>query len=240
MRRALLTTALLIAALAATAPPGAAAERLSASVSLMACSFEQHSAAFYARMSNVEGTDRMALRFTLLERTGDEGFRALKAPGLGRWHRSRSGVAALRYRQRVRNLAENATYRMRVDFRWYGPTGDEIARARRRSPRCRQFFSLPNLTAVITRVAPTKVPGVARYELLVSNTGYAAASDVSVHLSVDGAIVDTRELVIGPRQAHPLVIRGPECRARALVEVDPEKLIAETSETDNAHELSCT
>ena len=37
-----------------------------------------------------------------------------------------------------------------------------------------------------------------------------------------------------------MVIRGPKCRRLARVEVDPEKAIAETSEADNAHELSCT
>jgi hypothetical protein len=35
------------------------------------------------------------------------------------------------------------------------------------------------------------------------------------------------------------VIRGPECHNLARVEADPEKAIAETSEADNAHELTC-
>jgi hypothetical protein len=35
------------------------------------------------------------------------------------------------------------------------------------------------------------------------------------------------------------VIRGPECQRLARVEADPEKMIAETSEDDNAHELAC-
>jgi hypothetical protein len=36
-----------------------------------------------------------------------------------------------------------------------------------------------------------------------------------------------------------VVIRGPQCRSLVRVEADPEKAIAETSEADNAHELSC-
>jgi hypothetical protein len=36
-----------------------------------------------------------------------------------------------------------------------------------------------------------------------------------------------------------VVIRGPQCRSLVRVEADPEKTIAETSETDNAHELTC-
>ena len=240
MRRALLTIALLGSALAAAAPPAAAAERLPASVSLMDCSFEEHSAAFYARMRVVEGADRMALRFTLLERTGVEGFRPLKALGLRRWHWSKPGVSALRYRQGVRNLAENAIYRVRVDFRWYSASGEELERTTRRSPRCRQFLELPNLTAEIVRIGRTKVAGVARYELLVLNTGRAAVPGVSVRLAVDGGIVDTVTLALGPREARELVIRGPECHQRATVEADPDRLIAESAEDDNLHELSCS
>src|SRR5215207_10188703 len=94
-------------------------------VGLLDCSFDDHSAAFYARMKLIEGADRMALRFTLLERTGVEGDRPVKAPALSRWHWSKPGVLALRYRQGVRNLEENATYRARVDFRWYSASGVE-------------------------------------------------------------------------------------------------------------------
>jgi CARDB protein len=238
MRFGLLTTALTTAALVAAASD-AAADRQPASVSLFGCSFEQHSAAFYARMKLVQGADRMALRFTLLERTGVEGPRPVKAPGLRRWHWSKPGVLALRYRQGVRNLEENATYRARVDFRWYSVAGVEVSRVQRRSPRCRQFLALPNLTTEITRVAPTKAPGVVRYEALVSNTGQASVAAVPVRLSVDGDLVDTVTLSLGPHEARSVVIRGPQCRGSVRVEADPEKLIAETSEDDNAHELTC-
>jgi hypothetical protein len=237
MRFRLLTAALTTAAIVAAS--AAAAERPPASVSLAECSFEEHSAAFYARMKLVEGADRMALRFTLLERTGVEGDRPVKAPGLRRWHWSKPGVLALRYRQGVRNLEENATYRARVDFRWYSAAGIELERAQRRSPRCRQFLTLPNLTTQITRVQPTNVPGVLRYEALVTNVGQAAVASVPVRLSVDGDVVDTVTFPLAPGEAKSVVIRGPQCRTLVRVEADPEKTIAETSEADNAHELSC-
>src|SRR5215210_7240643 len=115
MRIRLLTAVLTTAALVAAASAAGAA-RPPASVSLVDCSLADHSAAFYARMKLVEGADRMALRFRLLERTGVEGDNALRVPRLSRWHWSRPGVVALRYRQSVRNLEENATYRVRVDF----------------------------------------------------------------------------------------------------------------------------
>jgi hypothetical protein len=238
MRIRLLTAALTTAALVAAAS-AAAADRPPASVSLAECSFEEHSAVFSARMKLVEGADRMALRFTLLERTGAEGDRRVKAPGLRRWHWSTPGVLALRYRQGVRNLQENATYRARVDFRWYSAAGVEVERAQRRSPRCRQFLTLPNLTTQITRAQPTSVPGVVRYEALVTNAGQAAVASVPVRLSVDGDVVDTVTFPLGPGEAKSVVIRGPQCRRLVRVEADPEKAIAETSEADNAHELSC-
>jgi hypothetical protein len=231
---AVLTTVALVAAASA-----AAAERSPAAVRLLGCSFEEHSAAFYARMKLIDGADRMALRFTLLERTGVEGDRRVTAPGLRRWHWSKPGVLSLRYRQGVRNLEENATYRARVDFRWYSATGVEVARAQRRSPRCRQFLALPNLTTRITRVAPTRTAGVMRYEALVTNSGHASVAAVPVRFSVDGDVVDTLTFPLGAGEAKSVVIRGPQCDSLVRVEADPEKTIAETSEDDNTHELTC-
>jgi hypothetical protein len=168
-----------------------------------------------------------------------EGDKPVKVTGLSRWHRSKPGVLALRYRQVVRNLEQNATYRTRVDFRWYSASGAEVQRAQRRSPRCRQFLTLPNLTTKITRVAHTSVPGVMRYEALVTNIGQAAVGSVPLRLSVDGDVVDTISFPLGAGEAKSVVIRGPHCQRVARVEADPEKTIAETSEADNAHELDC-
>jgi subtilase family serine protease len=52
-------------------------------------------------------------------------------------------------------------------------------------------------------------------------------------------VVATVSLSLGPHETRTVVIRGPKCRTLARVEADPEKTIAETSETDNAHELTC-
>ena len=238
MRFRLLTAALTTAALVAAAS-AAGAGSPPASVRLASCSVAEHSAAFYARMKLVDGANRMALRFTLLERTGIEGEKRVKAPALSRWHWSKPGVVSLRYRQGVRNLDENATYRARVDYRWYSDSGAEVLRARRRSVRCRQFVALPNLVARLTKVGPAKVPGVMRYESLVSNTGDANVAAARLRLTVDGNVVDTVSLSLGPHESRTVVIRGPKCRMLARVEADPEKAIAETSEADNAHELTC-
>ena len=236
MRRALLMTALAVAAL----PAAASAAPAPVSVKLVRCSVEDHDAAFYSRMQQLPGATRMAMRFTLLEETGDRTKR-VKAPGLRRWRSSKPGVKTFGYRQGIRNLPENATLLVSVEFRWYAENGSEVARARRRSPRCRQFLALPNLVARITGVLPTRVAGVVRYEALVKNDGKAPASSIPVRLTVDGNVVDTVKLTsLAPGEQRSIAIRGPRCRRLARLEADPHKAITETSDADNLHELSCT
>jgi hypothetical protein len=236
MRRALLTATLAVAAL----PAAAGAASPTASVKLVKCSIEEHEAAFYARMQQVPGASRMALRFTLLEESGGDSSTRLKVPGLRRWRSSKPGVKAFAYRQGFRNLPANATHRVRVDYRWYAQDGTEIARATRRSARCRQFVELPNLVARLVAIAPTNVQGVVRYQALVTNTGKAGATSVPVRLTVDGTVVDTVTVAsLGPGEQRSLVIRGPECNRLAKLEADPEKAIAESSDADNVHELTC-
>ena len=236
MRRALLIAALAAAAL----PAAAAAAPAPASVRLVECSIDQHSAAFYARMQQVPGATRMAMRFTLLQETGADAVTRVKVPGLRRWRFSKPGVKAFGYRQGFRNLPENASHRVRVDFRWYDSNGEELARARRRSPRCRQFVALPNLVARITAILPTGVAGVVRYEAIVRNSGKADARAVDVRLTVDGTVVDTVRLAsLAVGEQRSVAIRGPQCQRVVKLEADPEKAIAESSDDDNVFELSC-
>jgi hypothetical protein len=237
MRRALTITAALAAAAFAAA---ASAAPQPASVKLVKCSVEQHEAAFYGRMRQLPGTARMAMRFTLLEKTGGDSSGRVRVPALRRWHYSRPGVSAFGYRQGFRSLPENASHRVRVDFRWYRTDGSLIERARRRSGRCRQFVGLPNLVTLLTGVTATKVDGVVRYDALVTNTGKAAASAVPVRLTVDGNVVDTITLdSLAPGEQRSLGVRGPKCRRLVRLEADPEKSIAESSDADNASELTC-
>jgi hypothetical protein len=237
MRRALIITAALAAAAFAAA---ASAAPQPASVKLVKCSVGQHEAAFYGRMQQLPGTARMAMRFTLLEETGGDTSNRIRVPGLRRWHYSKPGVEAFGYRQGFRSLPENASHRVRVDFRWYGSDGSLIERARRRSGRCRQFVALPNLVTRLTGVTATKVDGVVRYDAVVTNTGKAAASAVPIRLTVDGSVVDTVTLdSLGAGEQRSLGVRGPECRRLVRFEADPEKSIAESSDSDNASELTC-
>lgn len=239
MRRSLKTAALTAAA-ALALPAAADAAPAPSSVKLVNCSVEDHEAAFYARMQLVPGASRMALRFTLLEETSGKKPERLKVPRLRRWHSSRPGVKVFGYRQGFRNLRENASHRVRVDYRWYGQDGTELMRATRRSARCRQFVELPNLFARLTGELPTKVHGVVRYLAVVGNSGKAAATSVPIRLTVDGTIVDTVTIAsLAPGEQREIVIRGPECTRLVRLEADPDKAIAESSEADNLHELDC-
>jgi hypothetical protein len=221
----------------ASEPPTAA--RVPVQLKLVECSLAEHSSAFRGRMNRLPGSARMGMRFTLLERTG-AGFEAVEAPGLERWRRSKAGVGTFSYRQGVRNLALNAAYRMRVDFRWWSASGRVVRRAGRLSPVCRQYAALPNLRARVLGAAGTKVAGVVRYALQLTNAGSAAATEAAVRLTVDGNVVDTRTLpALAPGEQRTLTFRGPDCAQSVGARADPDALIVETSEVDNAQQVAC-
>jgi CARDB len=240
----LAATSLFVAALGTVAIAPAAGRVVAlgyppATVKLVDCSRATTSAAFYGRMKRIAGSQRMWMRFKLLEKRG-AGFEALQAPGLGRWHKSRPGVGTFGYRQAVRGLTSGASYRMQVNYRWYSPEGTVIARTRRRSAICRQFEALPNLKVSVAGVRKTKVDGVFRYAVLVENTGVAGAAHVAVRMAVDGDVVDT--LTVGFLRAGAsrlLGFHGPRCTAGVSAAVDPDGVLVEASEADNVQELTC-
>jgi hypothetical protein len=245
-RRLAHTTALglLLAGLVLPAAAGGwpryVATKWTAQVRVARCSQELNEAVFHARMRRVPDTKRMALRFTLLQRTGAEGFQAVAAPKLGKWHRSRAGVGAFGYKQAVRNLAEGSVYRVKVDYRWYDEDGAVLQRARRRSATCPDESALPNLRVRLTGVHETSSVDTDRYYLRVMNLGNAAAEGAQVRLSVDGAAAGTITVpVLYPRSSKTVTMRAPECQSWAQAEIDPDGLIAETWELDNSHQLAC-
>jgi CARDB len=238
MLRRLLIAPVLAAALVGGASTAAAVDP-TASVKLKSCSIEDASALFVARMHQVGDSDAMWLRFRLLEK-GDTGFHYLKAPGLGRWRKSKPDVGAFAYRQAVRGLEAGSLYRAEVDFRWYDAGGDVIQTARRRSPVCRQYDVLPNLTATTIGAKSLSQEGVVRYRVLVTNEGIATATGVPVRLTVDGGIVDTVTVpALMPAERRVIAIQGPACTRSVKAEADPDGVIVESSEADNAHEIAC-
>jgi CARDB protein len=218
----------------AAALPGAPA-----SVKVADCSVEQSSAAFYARMRAVPEAERMWLRFTVEEKHAG-GYEAIEARGLSRWHKSDPGVAAFGYRQTVLGLQPGGVYRAKVSFRWYSADGELLERTRRTSRSCRQFEEVPNLTSAGTGWGPTKVPGVVRYVMRIANSGVAPAVDLEARLSVDGAVVDTVRIAsLEPGASREVAVLGPQCTSSVSSIADPDGVIVESSEVDNAHTVNC-
>ena len=105
---------------------------------------------------------------------------------------------------------------------------------------CRQYVALPNLKAHVVDAAHGAVEGVVRYLVRVSNDGNAAASDVPVALRVDGDFVDTVTASrLEPGERTLVKISGPACERVVEVKADPDEIIAESSEGDNAHTVDC-
>jgi hypothetical protein len=250
-RRVIVIAALSALAVALTAASvgamGLASRSRRAAVRLVQCGRSDGdgwSAAFYARMRRIRNTARMALRYTLLERTGDEPFHSVYVPGLRRWHRSESGVAAFALRQRVRNLQRGSAYRTRVEFRWYGPDSKLIAKSKRWSRVCRVPGPLANLRVVGLSALPG-VPGAdtSTYRARVANTGRAAADNVAVSMSVDGAALGPQTIDrIGAGQTAQASFVGARCSGGAspvTATVDPDSAIPEYSKRDNRLTVAC-
>jgi CARDB len=218
----------------AAALPGAPA-----SVKVADCSVEESSAAFYARMRAVPEAERMRLRFTVQEKQGDA-YEPLRAKGLSSWHRSKPGVSAFGYRQTIRGLQPGGVYRVKVSFRWYTEDGELVERTRRTSRPCRQYDEVPNLTSQVIGSSPAKVPGVLRYVMRIANTGVAPAVDFDAHLSVDDGVVDTVTIAsLEPGASRDVAVLGPECTTSVSSLADPDGVIVESSEDDNAHTVNC-
>ena len=230
---------ILAAALPAAPASAQAAGPAPASVKVADCSVEDSSAAFYARMRTVPEADRMWLRFTVEEKHGGA-YEPLRARGLSGWHKSKPGVAAFGYRQTIRGLQPGGVYRAKVSFRWYSTTGELLERDRRTSRACRQFDEVPNLTSTVVGSGPTKVPGVVRYLMRIANTGAAPAVYVDARLSVDGGVVDTVTISsLEPGDSREVAVLGPECASSVSSVADPDGVIVESSEDDNAHTMNC-
>ena len=103
------------------------------------------------------------------------------------------------------------------------------------------FTALPNLTTRVIGSDPTRVRGVVRYIVRVTNSGQAPVPTGAVALSVDGDLVDQSSFTdLGPGEHARFVFRGPSCGRRVRAVADPAELVLESSERDNVHELRCS
>ena len=208
------------------------------SVRVIDCDDASQEALFRASMRRVRRTERMRLRFTLLERAPGERFTRARAPGLSRWKRSRRGVRRFAHRQRVRGLADGMEYRMRTDFRWSDAEGRIIRRARSTSRTCSLVGPLPNLRVASIQGSP--VAGGERFLVTVANAGRAASPQTGLRLTVDGAGPAFASVPgLDPGASATVSIRDRACSLRVRAVVDPRDLVAESREGDNATVQAC-
>lgn len=229
-------------ALALWAPPAHAAP--AASLSMLECTPARDGGAgsveYRARMHAVAKTDRMAVRFHLLERAGDGSFQRVAGDGLGVWRRSEHGAGAFQWTQRIEGLREGAAYRVVVRYRWLDADGREIRSTRLRSGVC-EPDDLPNLRVAEINVKRGDVKDTATYKVKVVNRGALAAHHVAVLLRVDGEVVDESEVidVLAAGETRTVTFKGPVCRRHMKAIVDPKDLIPETRERDNSRSPGC-
>ena len=239
------TISFAVLALALTVPATAPAAKRSktTSVRVVECNAagaaETRSATFLGRMRAIRGSDSMLMRFTLLERFGDERLHAVKAPELRAWRESKPGVKEFRFRQTVTALQGGGQYRVRVDFRWLDSDGNLVRKARSTSPACAQPGDLPNLRIGAISVLRER-GGTATYIVPVQNNGQVKTGDFAVNLFVDGAATNVGHVdSIAPGETREVRFTGPLCERVLRAVADPGDSVKERFETDNVFRSPC-
>lgn len=248
MRRALIgiSTLSVLAASAAGAlgAPSEVNKQVVRSVTLADChpadDVTQRYASFAGRMKAVPGSARMAMHFTLLEHVDSSVFKPVSLPDLRTWRKSKPGARTWIYTQRVTALRDGGSYRMRAQFRWYDNNGAVLKTSTARSAVCRQPVPLPDLRVSSIVASPGATPDERKYSITVANDGFGEARDVDVALKVDGATVSTARVDLLPAQESTVVqVPGPVCGLMVRGIADPDSLIRETDERDNALTVPC-
>ena len=197
------------------------------------------SATFLGRMRSISGTDHMAMRFTLLERFGDEKLHPVDFPELRAWRFSKPGVRDFRFKQTVTALQGGGEYRTRVEYRWLDADGNLQRKAVRTSRACRQPGELANLKPGAPS-ASAGPEGTSVYVVPVLNDGKAVAQDVAVELYVDGAATNVGHIEsVAPGETREVSFTGPACKRGLRAVVDPSDSVKERLEADNVLVSPC-
>lgn len=195
-------------------------------------------AVWEGRMTRVQGTQRMQMRFALQwRRPGSARWAAVKAPGLGAWVSSDRGVKSYTFAKRIENLAAPARYRVVVRFRWLDARGRTLDSAKLVSKPCRQPDLRPNLVPRRVYSERSGDPARRRYVVVVRNEGRTAAGPFDVGLGPLAAhVVD-----LGPGASTLVSFEASRCDAPAglTATVDTGGLIDEADEDDNRLSVPC-
>jgi hypothetical protein len=196
-------------------------------------------AAFYGRMDTIPGASKLALRFVLLERLGqDNPWTKLDLPALRQWHTSQAGVKRYGWKQTVDNLHLGGAYKARIQYRWLSASGVVLDSQTRDTPVCKGPMPNIALGQLTTKQGPTA--DTLTYRIEVLNTGKSDADEVDVALSVDRAMLDTITLDhLAAGDVSIVAFNGPACRREVSVKADPDNSIGERLEDDNSQVFAC-
>jgi len=189
---------------------------------------------------------RMEMRFALQRETdATTGFEALSVPKFSQWVKSKPGRTGFVYRKKVVGLTAPASYRVVVTFRWRGPDGAVVKKSVRTSKPCRQPDARADLAPVKVTGTATG-DGTAAYGIVVRNTGRTAAGEFTVALGASPGGADpigTADVIggLGAKSTTTVTVTGPQCApgSSLTVVVDPDGLVVERDETNNALTVAC-
>jgi hypothetical protein len=245
MRSMLITGSLVVLALAGTASPAVAADKVTLAARTTSCTTGSdelsRAAAFTGSMPAVTGATRLQMRFVLTQRLGTTGpYKTVAVPGWGGWEKSDPGRAGLVFTKRVESLAAPASYRATITFRWSDHKGHTLRTATRTTPACDQPDPRPDL--VLAGVDAALKGNDAVYTIGVSNDGLAPAGVFTVILTVDGTAQPP--LTLGPIPAGERrqgTIVGATCApgSTITVSVDATNAVDESREDDDVVQRPC-
>jgi hypothetical protein len=234
-----LALSLCLLALAATAAPAAASPVVKVRTPVCESALEpgDRAARFEADMRTMPGALKLQIRFTLQARSAEEPeWGDVEAPGFGTWNTSVAGIGRFVYSKTVQNLLAPASYRTLVNFRWLGPTGKTLLRARRYSRLCRQADLRPDL------VPSRLLRDGEEWVVSLGNAGRSDAGPFRVTIETGGRTYDLGRVTHLAAGADT-TLRGaaPGCMPGETVTVrlDPDGGVEETDEDANLMVRTC-
>jgi hypothetical protein len=235
----LAATLIVTASVEAQTPP-----RAHSSVRLTGCDTINHSAQFQGTMVAFGRGTTMQMRFTLQARDPKtrRWARVGADPPFETWLTADPGYNRYVFDAGADNLVVGLAYRVVVRFRFRDAQGEIVARAWRRSKKCRQPDERPDLEPVRLHVGDEVRDGLRSYELTMANNGQSMAPESMAALDVNGVrapLVSDPGLAAGATTT--VSFQAPPCPAGSnlVATVDVTALVDEHDEADNALTVPC-
>jgi hypothetical protein len=206
--------------------------------------------AIKATMRPLDGTQKMAMRFELLQRAPGMPVEEVTGGDLGTWRTPTTPTLGRlpgdiwRVQKSVYNLDVPFNYQFRVTFRWTGPTGKVIGTATRYTKTCRQVELRPDLAVKSIAVAPIAAhPKKELYTAVIVNQGLTGAGPFDVLFAPGDSSAPTTDTIayLGPGKTRTLTFTGPVCDATSppSVSADSASQIDDFDRTNNVLDATC-